>query len=339
MDICISFLILTYNTDEWLLKRCLDSILSQDLKISYEIIIVDDGSTISPCDFIESYNCKLIRYFERKSGGRGPGAARNVAINMAKGEYLTFVDSDDYLFPNTFDKVLSELSSNKYPDILRFNFRKTKNNDVEKIENKNIEISQYNQGVEYVINNNLLGANCGYLIKKKVIIDNSITFIENIFHEDEDFITRLFFYAGAIIDTNIVAYAYYIRPNSIVNNQTSNSTQKRIDDFLISLESVTRLKSSYLYTTSGLHKEALNKKITFLTIDFLIKITKANLSKVNFDQYINKLQSLNLLPLPKSSNYGIKYLLFKTILILPFSYSLLATTISINGFIKSKEKL
>lgn len=97
-----SILIAVYNQEE-LIKKCLDSIPNRD---DIEIIVVDDCSTDDTFNVVEKYpNVKLIK----NKSNCGIGATRNVLLDAAHGEYIFFLDSDDYLFPDEFEKVLDNL--------------------------------------------------------------------------------------------------------------------------------------------------------------------------------------------------------------------------------------
>lgn len=96
----LSTIIPVYNAEKFL-KRCLESVINQDLEMT-EIICVDDGSTDSSREIIEAY-CKInkkIRYIKQKN--QYAGAARNKGLYMAKGDFVHFLDADDYLLPNVY---------------------------------------------------------------------------------------------------------------------------------------------------------------------------------------------------------------------------------------------
>lgn len=101
----ISVIVPVYNVVEWL-PRCVDSIRSQTYR-NLEIILVDDGSTDNSGALAEKYALedKRIRVFHKENGGSS--SARNLGISMAKGEYLGFVDSDDYIEPQMYERLLS----------------------------------------------------------------------------------------------------------------------------------------------------------------------------------------------------------------------------------------
>ena len=106
----ISVIVPVYNVEEYL-KQCLDSILEQTFS-NYEVILVNDGSTDSSGLICQEYaeNDTRIRYFEKENGGLSD--ARNYGIEQAQGEYLTFVDSDDFLDASHLSVLYNALVNN-----------------------------------------------------------------------------------------------------------------------------------------------------------------------------------------------------------------------------------
>ena len=106
----ISIIVPVYNVEEYL-KQCLDSILEQTFS-DYEVILVNDGSTDNSGLICQEYAEKdsRIRYFEKENGGLSD--ARNYGIEQAQGEYLTFVDSDDFLDKMHLNVLYTALVSN-----------------------------------------------------------------------------------------------------------------------------------------------------------------------------------------------------------------------------------
>ena len=89
----ISVIIPVYNAAP-LIRRCLDSVLAQKGKYTYEVLLIDDGSTDDSVEIIKSYNNTKFKIFQQKN--KGPAAARNVGITNALGKYIAFLDADDY---------------------------------------------------------------------------------------------------------------------------------------------------------------------------------------------------------------------------------------------------
>lgn len=113
----ISIIICAYNREEYL-KRCLNSVKNQTLK-NIEIICADDGSTDNTLDVFRKYANKdhRFKFFTQKNSG--PGVARNKAIKMATGEYIMFLDSDDWIELNTCEELYKKVKLNDL-DILLF---------------------------------------------------------------------------------------------------------------------------------------------------------------------------------------------------------------------------
>lgn len=101
----ISIIIPVYNAEDYL-DRCLQSILSQDFN-SYEVILVDDGSSDASSLICDRYSATDSRFRTIHKPNGGVSSARNAGIDLAKGEYLMFVDSDDALLPSAV-KALTE---------------------------------------------------------------------------------------------------------------------------------------------------------------------------------------------------------------------------------------
>ena len=125
----LSIIIPVYNVEKYL-RKCVDSLLAQDLPVEdYEIILVDDGSTDGSAAICDEYVAKfpisnfqspIIRVIHQANAG--VGAARNAGLKVAKGEYVCFVDSDDYWEPNVLATLMGQVEREKL-DVLRFDYR------------------------------------------------------------------------------------------------------------------------------------------------------------------------------------------------------------------------
>ena len=115
----ISVIVPVYNVEQYLYK-CIDSILSQSFQ-DFELILVNDGSIDNSARICDEYaqNDKRIRVIHKENGG--VSQARNVAISLAIGEYIAFVDSDDYVLPNMYENLVST-AINTNADIVKCGF-------------------------------------------------------------------------------------------------------------------------------------------------------------------------------------------------------------------------
>lgn len=116
----ISVIIPVYNVADYL-PQCLDSVLGQDHE-DLEVIVVDDGSTDSSGAICDQYAAKDPRVRVIHQANAGAAAAKNAALRVATGEYLSFVDSDDYLEPNVYGHMLRVLQTTQ-ADAAQFSFR------------------------------------------------------------------------------------------------------------------------------------------------------------------------------------------------------------------------
>ena len=106
----VSVIIPVYNAS-LLLNRCLDSVFAQNTQFSIEIILIDDGSTDNSVELIKSRKEKNILLLQQANSG--PAAARNKGINSARGEYCTFLDSDDYWLPDYIEESVRFIKTDK----------------------------------------------------------------------------------------------------------------------------------------------------------------------------------------------------------------------------------
>ena len=116
----LSVIIPIYNIAEYL-RPCLDSVLAQTFE-DYEVLMVDDGSTDESVAIVDEYAAKDKRFIAIHKKNEGVSIARNTGLSMAKGEYITFLDSDDILAPERFGKAVKVLDENPGIDIVQCNW-------------------------------------------------------------------------------------------------------------------------------------------------------------------------------------------------------------------------
>ena len=124
-NIDLSIIIPVYNVENYL-RRGLDSILLQPSSITYEILLIDDGSSDKSGAICDEYQSNFQNVFVSHIENNGVAEARNLGISLSKGNYLYFMDPDDFLSDNFFDKISSNLKQ-KW-DVLCFGYNEIKEN-------------------------------------------------------------------------------------------------------------------------------------------------------------------------------------------------------------------
>lgn len=216
----ISVIVPVYNVENYI-EKCLDSILSQNFD-SYEIIVVNDGSTDNSLEILKKYqknNFNKIVLIDQENGGQG--SARNNALKIARGKYIFYVDSDDWIEYNTL-KTLYDIISEDKADIIIFG------NNVVDIEGNILSVEDPKIYQDDKLNL-LFGkmAIWNKMYKKKVLKD--IVFREKLFYEDLDFTSKIILSNYKICFTNKILYNYLERPGSTMNNANITKNLEIID--------------------------------------------------------------------------------------------------------------
>ncbi len=252
----VSIIVPVYNNESYL-KECIDSLLNQRTKFKYEIITVNDGSTDSSLDILKSYGDK-ITVIDKKN--TGPGDSRNVAIKKAKGKYIMFADSDDYVRDDFVEVMLSTLLEQN-ADIVICDFMRV-NQDKTFYQNKGPSGTYLKGHFNEVL---LMDFHSVNKIYKKDYFKNSL-YPAGMFFEDVAFIPKLLLKANKIVKIN--APLYYYRNNIKGTTNVINYTNYDLYTALTMIE-------------SDLKREGYNEELEYLYInnvlvDLLIKIIKSN---------------------------------------------------------------
>lgn len=309
--IFLSIIIPHYNLPRELLKRCVDSVISQNMESGrYEIIVVDDGSEDTPLWINDLYPSDSVRLFTIEHAG--PGAARNRGLDEARGKYIQFVDADDSLVPGSMSRCL-ELLHTESPKIMRYKYRirndAMKEPDVPK--KQPFKYSYIMSGAAYMAQKNLSGSPCVYFFQRDLAVKYGIRFDENVFHEDEEFNVKLHYYATTLIDTNEYIYNYCIRKESTTANSNSEFENKRLNDLFVMLKRITEFRDSVSAQSNPVQQKGLERKTTMLTVDVLLNLFYNGMGvKEILLKCETVLAPLGLYPLPVKY-ITLKYTLFR----------------------------
>ena len=299
----LTIIIPHYNLPQELLERCLESVRRQGISNSeLEVILIDDASKNPPLWVSERF--PEVQLVCAKHGGQGN--ARNIGLEKAQGEYILFLDSDDYLEPSSLTKCL-KIVNDKRPDILRFRWRRT---DGEMGGNSSTQ-TVYSCGATYMAENNLSGMVGGYLFRRDIVLTYGIKFQTNVYHEDEEFATRLHYHAGCLIDTNILVYHYYVRPDSTTQDSNLEKREKRFRDVHSMIRRIKQFRDENSSTASPIQRQGIDRKLTFLTVDSILNPITLGRSWAELHELCHTtLSDLGLYPLPRR-DYSFKYTMFR----------------------------
>lgn len=319
MSVKLSIIVPIYGVEQYL-RKCIDSLLAQDIPSSdYEIILVDDGSPDKCPQICDEYAAahENIRVIHRENGGLS--AARNSGIEVAQGEYLMFVDSDDYIEPNVLEGLLSQMERDNL-DVLRYRLqyvRLLKENYEMSCDKSLNEPRTLNDGLYQVYNpyksdpfkgndysetptdgvsflNSRMNTQCyawAFVIKRE-LLDGCI-FTPGIYFEDTDWTPRMLCKANRVASTNTVVYNYLMREGSITN-AVNRSKQKKVLDDKMHLISMLQQQAIDL-KKSGRYNKWYAEMIAATVVSVFEKIA------VDFyedrEDYLNRLMQLKIYPI------------------------------------------
>lgn len=232
----LSFIVPIYNVEPYL-RKCVDSLLAQDIPSSeYEIILVDDGSPdVCPqiCDEYAAAH-ENIRVIHQKNAGLS--AARNSGLEVAQGDYICFLDSDDYWQPRMLSGLLKQIECDRL-EVLRYDFQNVRIVEGEyeifkpnKAPKRDVNLSEDVTDGETFLNE-CLGPSCyaaQFIIKRELL--NDCLFKEGIYFEDTEWTPRMLLKAKRVASTSKVVYNYLWREGSITLPTDPLRRKKVIDD-------------------------------------------------------------------------------------------------------------
>lgn len=273
----LSIIVPVYGVEKYI-DKCLDSLVKQSLK-EIEIIVVNDGTKDNSQKIIDKYVKKYpdkIKSYIKENGGQG--SARNYGLKKASGEYIGYVDSDDFVEKDMYKKLYNKAKENNYDIVVCGNY-----NVSEDYQNKNIDafINNYNTDLENIFFGKMAVWNKIY--KRDILIKNKLEFKEKVWYED------LAFTLKAIMNSNTFAfideplYDYLIREGSTMNNSNVQRNLEILDAFNDILSYIQHNK-----------KEEYFSKIEFLAIDHIyisaiVRVLKAEADDKVKRETINKL--------------------------------------------------
>lgn len=299
----LSLIIPVYNVEKYL-ERCLESCVRQDLPLDeYEIIIINDGTKDNSLSIAERFKTEYNNITIYSQENKGLSAARNKGLSLAKGEYVWFIDSDDWIEENCIAEVVNHCYTKELDILLICSADYIENLPVRSFNNTDFGILP---GKEIMKSLDFQICVPFHIFKRDFLVSNSLVFFKGIFHEDSEFTPRAYYLAERVSSLNKVLYFVCQNPNSITRtvnpkkafdliqvalslSEFSNKVlpnYKYIFDYLVSLNVNSSLNNSYfinkmdnrrlnrtIYENKHLFKHLINSnKIKYKIEGFLFKV-------------------------------------------------------------------
>ena len=218
-----SIVIPVYNVEKYI-KRTLDSVFNQTYK-DFEVIVVNDGCTDKSIDYAKEYKVKIV-------GDKhvGVSEARNIGKKEATGEYLLFLDSDDYWDNELLEKI--NMSLKNKPDLVRFQVRTvTDKNEITNYQEETFEGLNGIDAFQKIVNFHFIESIWCYAIKREYYDHEKFKFKKGKIHEDFGLTPLIVIKASKVNSISYIGYNYYRRTGSIMNNPDYEWTKRKVKDF------------------------------------------------------------------------------------------------------------
>ena len=228
----------------------------------YEVIVVNDGTKDQSMDIVKNYDVKVIN-----QENQGLSGARNTGAKEAKGEYIIFLDSDDWIENNLLEEISKALEDN--PDLVRFQIRKVfeKKDSIDYPEEA-FDTCNGVEAFEKICKYHFVEIACSYCIKRSYYEKNHFEFAKGMIHEDFGLMPLVIIKASKVKSISTIGYNYRQRENSIMSNTNYDRIKKRVNDFL----------KHYTYLMTEINKTKLDGTYfrSFIANSLILKITELN---------------------------------------------------------------
>ncbi len=220
----LSIIVPIYKVESYI-RRCLESVIAQETdSLRIECILVDDSSPDNSMKIaqqvLDDYHGNISFMVLRHEHNRGLSAARNTGINAAKGDYVFFLDSDDWLTPKSLSKMFAVLSD--YPDCPLVIGQYVNNSCMHPAYKKTGLLTDTQEIKQMFLEEKIPVYAWSKLVKRQLIVDCSVFFVEGIIYEDVWWSYRLFNVVDSVFLLPEEVYVYETNPSSIMGTRFKN---------------------------------------------------------------------------------------------------------------------
>ena len=233
-QILLSVIVPVFRVEKYL-DRCIMSLLHQDLSADeYEIILVDDGSDDTCPQKCDEYAAKHKQIVVIHQPNKGLSGARNTGIKAARGKYICFADSDDFVEPDCFGTLIRK-AENESLDLLQFGLQIVySKRTLPIIINTSDDLYS---GEEFL--RKAMSERCScwiYLVRKELLVTTQTYFTEGINYEDIDWTPRMILHAKRIKRVSTIVYNYVQHEGSITHPKNKTGWEKVVENNMIVLQ-------------------------------------------------------------------------------------------------------
>lgn len=297
----LSIIIPAYNVESYL-EQCINSCENQDISHDdYEIIIIDDGSKDNTLRVAECLARKYNNIIVRTQVNKGQAVARNHGLDIANGEYVMFVDADDYLVENKLNHYLKIM---EYSDIDTLEFRfKVEDSDGNFSDErmKNLDFNKLYTGEEALLKSMVFASVCGKIYRLRLFNGNNLRFLAGIKHEDVEMCFRLYPLIKKYITLNDFAYYYRYNQVSTDRNQNIENIKRGLWSDVIIAANVLNMANSNQYSLTI--QDRYIRIANSMLVSFFLSVRKDKIWNYNeLSLKLIELKAMGCYPIKGKSN-------------------------------------
>ena len=298
----LSIVIPVYNTEKYL-EKCLASCVNQEAKrADYEIVVVDDGTKDNAMEIARRFqdNYSNIKIYSQENFGLS--AARNMGLSHCSGDYVWFVDSDDYIDKESLSLIFNKIEEN--PDIICIQAKRS-----DEATPRNIFSGNVQDGYDVLLHSFDAWDRCvPYFIFNRQFIDNhNLRFYVGIFHEDDEFTPRAVVFAEKVCVIDRPLYYYWVKTENTI---TKTVNPKKSYDNIIVAESLSNFKENNPMPANV--KQVFENHISLIINNTLDNINQSDKQTAkDFNKFLRTKKNLfSSLRKSNKMKYKLEYLLF-----------------------------
>lgn len=263
----VSVIVPVYNVEKYL-KRCLDSLINQTLS-DIDIICINDGSKDSSLQILEQYAQKDSRIVIYNQENSGLSVARNTGLEHASGEYIGFVDSDDWVDLDFYEKLYNSAKNNNADIAVADFIREHQNKKPKRLKLKEEKIYTTPEDKFMICKVHREGCVWNKIYRTEFIHSINLKFVPKMYYEDRDFTIRSLYFSKKLVTTPNTYYRYFVNPKSIVNKRRNYIQDEHY--ILVRQQVLQFIKEHNIKVPDGLYKAEMYRYKLFGKTLFTIK--------------------------------------------------------------------